>query len=126
MHLLLLPHALSLVLSPRRWLPDSLTLRLLDRAFDSRLLHLPHHLSVVPSLRRLPSLGRLLPDLLASRLLQLLTTQVLHLLSRSTIAACCLSGKVGHLPLASLFIRDVWRLLLRLSCCRRRALISEL
>jgi len=110
LRLLLLPHDLSLVLKARSLLTNLLASRLLiDRPFDSRLLHLPHHLPVVPSLRRL------LPDLLSSCLLQLLTTQFLHLLSRSTIATSCMPGQVRHLSLAILFSRDVWRLRLRLS-----------
>jgi len=83
-------------------------------------------LSLVLTRRLAYSLAFCLDGSTLSRpLVRLLSAQLLHLLSRVSIAARRLSCQVGHLSFARLLGRKVWLLsgLSRLSCC---ALIRDL
>lgn len=119
---------LALVLNLRRLCSSQLLIinHLLSSSFTLGLLLLPHDLSLVFGRRgrrhwltNTLSLGLLICYAFNSRLLHLLTAQVLHLLARSSITSCCLSRQIGHLFFSRLFRGEIWRrlsLLLR-RCC---------
>lgn len=119
----LLAQCLSLLLRSRTLLLLTLNC-LLSGSFPLRLLLLTHHLSFVLRTTRLTNPLSFCLDsrTLSCSLVELLFAQLLHLLSRASIAACRLSGQIGHLPFTRLLCRKA-RLLSRL---RGRALIRDL
>ena len=96
---------------------------LLTSSFALRLLLLTHQLTLVLLLRRLANsltLRLRIHSTLRTLLSCLLLPQLLHLLTRPTITASCLSSQISHLFLSRLFRCDVRRLTLQLrllSCC---------
>ena len=84
----------------------------MSRSFPLRLLLLTHQLSVVLRTSRLTNPLSFCLDsrTLGCSLVQLLSAQFLHLLSRVSIAARSLSGQISHLPFTRLLCHKVWLL----------------
>jgi hypothetical protein len=110
----------TLVLNSRRLCSPELLIinHLLPGSFTLGLLLLPQGLSLLLGRRHWLSYAFtsscLIRDSFDSRLLHLLTAQLLHLLPRAPIATPCLSRQVGNLFLARLLRSKIWRLRLRL------------
>src|SRR5258707_823328 len=121
---MLLSRLLRLLLLLRLWTRLGLLLHPL------RLLLRPLHLR--PLLENSLALRLLSADAICALLLNLLSTQILHLLPRVSIPARCLSRQISNLSLSGLLRRKVLllacpRRAFALRCwCGRSAFISEL